>query len=81
MSKPESDTAIRALKSVRSLSGHDARCHVCWEAIYTLWIDRDDDPAGRCMHGHKQAHECPEAMARARTAGQMAKLRAQGLIK
>jgi len=74
-------TAVRTLPPRRSLSGHDANCHVCWEPVYALWIDKSDDPAGRCMHGHATAHACPEAMSRARLTGQLAKLRAEGVIR
>ncbi len=75
---PDQKTTTRSIPHRRSLSGHDAYCHVCWEPVYALWIDKSDDPAGECMHGHAKAHACPEAMSRAQFAGRMAKLRAEG---
>ncbi|MHB8284370.1 MAG: hypothetical protein ACYDD1_06810 [Caulobacteraceae bacterium] len=50
---------------MKTLNGKfDARCHVCWNAIYRLWIS-EEDPAGKCHFGHRKAPECPDAMARA----------------
>ena len=54
--------------------GFDAYCHVCWNPVYALWIDATDDPAGKCPMGHAKATDCPDAMGRAKFAGQMAKL-------
>lgn len=64
---------IPALPARRSLSGHDAYCHVCWSAVYLLWIDKNDDPAGRCIHGCARATDCEEAMSRARLRAALAK--------
>lgn len=69
-----------ALQPVKTLSGFDARCHVCWNAVYVLWID-DTDPAGKCPLGHKAAHQCPDAMNRAQDAASIIKLKQQGLIR
>jgi hypothetical protein len=70
-----------ALKSVKTLNGKfDARCHVCWNAVYVLWID-EQDPAGKCPLGHIAAHRCPDAMNRARDAATIIKLKQQGLIR
>jgi hypothetical protein len=77
------DTAFpsQALKPVKTLNGKfDARCHVCWNAVYTLWID-GQDPAGRCPFGHSAAHNCPDAMNRAQDAAGLIKLKQQGLIR
>jgi hypothetical protein len=65
----------------RTLNGKfDAYCRVCWNAVYALWID-DEDPAGRCPFGHGKATDCPDAMAAARNAATIAKLRRDGLIR
>lgn len=58
----------------------DAYCRVCWNAVYVLWVD-DEDPAGKCMRGHKHAHECEDAMSRAQLQAVLAKLRKDGVIK
>jgi len=68
-----------SLKPVKTLSGFDARCHVCWNAVYTLWID--GDPQGKCPLGHTAAHQCSDAMNRATDAAAFIKLRQQGLVK
>jgi hypothetical protein len=70
-----------ALKPVKTLNGKfDARCHVCWNAVYVLWID-DQDPAGKCPFGHGAAHHCRDAMNRAQDAASFIKLKQQGLIR
>ena len=59
--------AIQAetLPPQKTLNGlFDAYCHVCWEPIYCLWVDRETDPAGKCAWGHTQATGCQEAMNR-----------------
>ena len=48
----------------QTLKGHgdySAYCKVCWRAVYSLWVD-DDPPDGACLHGHAEAHECPDAV-------------------
>ena len=68
---------METLKPVKTLSGlHDARCHVCWNAVYVLWIDKSD-PAGKCPLGHTKAHDCPDAMGRAQDAAPLLKLKRQ----
>jgi hypothetical protein len=76
----DNQTTARTLSPLQSLSGHDAYCHVCWEPIYRLWIDKENDPAGQCIHGAAAAHSCPEAMARAANSAGIAKLKAAGVI-
>lgn len=56
---------IREITPRKSLSGHDAYCHVCWEPFYSMWIDRVNAPSGECLFGHKAAHDCPQAMSAA----------------
>ena len=64
----------------KTLNGKfDAYCHVCWNAVYVLWVS-DEDPAGECVNGCKAATDCPEAMGRARLQAQLAKLRAEGIL-
>ena|SRR5581483_7254489 len=73
-------TAVGELRPAKTLNGKfDAHCRVCWNAVYVLWVG-EDDPAGECPFGHKRADECPDAMARAKLQGQLAKLRKDGLI-
>ena len=68
------------LKLLKTLNRKfDARCHVCWNAVYTLWID-DCDPAGKCPLGHTLAHLCPDAMNRAQDAACLMKAKKQAGI-
>jgi len=72
---------IPTLKPLKTLNRKfDARCHVCWNAVYMLWID-EQDPAGKCPLGHTAAHLCPDAIGRAQTTAGFLKLKQQGLIK
>jgi hypothetical protein len=64
---------IDALPPHQSLSGHDAYCHVCWEPVYTLWVD-SEDPKGVCPFGETKATECAFAMNRARLAADIRKM-------
>lgn len=60
---------MNALPDVRSAKDHgpfSGYCHVCWNAVYVLWIS-DEPPGGVCQFGYKRADECPDAMGRART--------------
>lgn len=73
-------TEIRALPPRRTINGlFDAYCHVCWNAVYVLWVDKED-PAGACIFGHKRADACPEAMGRAQLQATLAKLRRDGIL-
>jgi hypothetical protein len=57
----------------KTLNGKfDAYCHVCWQAIYGLWID-DVDPAGACIEGASKISDCRQASSWERTKGEMLK--------
>jgi len=69
-----------ALPERKTLNGKfSAYCRVCWNPVYVLWID-DEDHEGKCQFGHIRAHECPDALERARTAATVQKLKAAGLV-
>lgn len=72
------DGEVKTLEPRRTLTGKfDAYCRICWNPVYVLWIDDDDDPRGRCAFGdHKKATDCPDAMNRARLWASVAKSRA-----
>lgn len=61
------------LPPLKSLSGHDAYCHVCWEDFYALWVDKSPPPNHECAMGAASALECPNAMGRARSRAFFAK--------
>ena len=57
---------VRNIAPRRTLNGKfDARCRLCGEAIYVLWIS-DEDPEGRCVEGAAVVTECCQAMSVAR---------------
>lgn len=64
----------------RTLNGlFDAYCRVCWNAVYVLWVGKDD-PCGKCIFGHARAEDCPDAMGRAQLQATLAKLRRDGVL-
>jgi hypothetical protein len=72
---------MKRLKPMKTLNGkYDARCHVCWNPVFVLWVD-EQDPAGKCPFGHTKATDCPDAMNRAKDAAGIIKLKQQGLLR
>lgn len=67
---------IPELPPLKSLSGHDAYCKVCWEPVYRLWADKQDH-GGVCPFGATQAHECRNAMNAARNTAMIREMMAQ----
>jgi hypothetical protein len=55
---------------------YSAYCKVCWQAQYLLWIDRNDDPKGECLDGHKDPTKCYAATAMHEHMATVAKARA-----
>ena len=53
---------------------HSSYCKACWYPVYSMWIDTDDH-LGECPQGHSAAHECPEAMGRAKFSADLQKAR------
>jgi hypothetical protein len=73
-------TQAETLPPRRTLNNlFDGYCKVCWNPVYVMWVDKTD-PAGECMFGHKAAHECPEAMGRAKLQATMERLRSEGVL-
>lgn len=59
----------------RTLKDHgpySAYCKVCWRAVYSLWID-EASPEGRCIDGHSQASDCPDALSQAEFSAKLAR--------
>jgi hypothetical protein len=56
----------------------DAYCHVCWNAVYCLWVDKVPPEHDKCAFGDHTALTCPDATARARTAAWVAKMIREG---
>ena len=70
---------IRSLPQRKTFKGHDAYCHICWNAVYVLWVS-DEDPMGKCPHGHSRARDCPDAQARDGLSAFFAQCRRDGLL-
>ncbi len=71
---------METLPPLKSLSGHDAYCHVCWEPVYRFWTVKEAPDYTRCPVGSYTAQTCPNAVGAARTKAMFADLRAQGLL-
>ncbi len=50
-----------------------AYCKVCWNAVYILWLDRENDPNGECPNGCVNPEKCGDANAAAFNKGQVAR--------
>lgn len=68
--------AIPDHRSMRDYGPYSAYCKVCWNAIYTLWVDTVPPP-GTCMFGHTKASDCPDALGRAETTRRIQEARAR----
>lgn len=62
-------------RSLRDHGPYSAYCKVCWNAVYTLWIDSEPHD-GVCIHGCANASDCPDARGRAETAAAILKFKA-----
>ena len=68
-----------ALPPLKSLSGHDGYCHVCWNDVYRFWVAKESPDYDRCPMGDFTAQTCPDATGRARNVAMIAQLKADGL--
>lgn len=67
------------LQPLKSPSGHDAYCHVCWEPVYRFWADKRSPDYSRCGVGDFTAQTCPHATGPARQKAAIARLKEAGL--
>jgi len=51
---------------------YSAYCKVCWQAIYSLWIEAEDH-GGVCPFGAKQIGDCAQASSWERMKGEIKK--------
>lgn len=72
---------IRDFRSAHDHGPYSAYCQVCWNPVYTLWIDKESH-GGRCMFGETCASRCPDALGRAVTTRNLmaAKAASKGLV-
>jgi len=68
---------MKEIPNKQTLKGHgdySAYCKVCWRAVYSLWVD-DEPPPGTCLHGHAEAHKCPDAVGVAKSTARIRRAR------
>ncbi len=70
---------IRELPPLKSLSGHDAYCHVCWLPTFRFWIVPEAPDYTRCGIGDFDAQSCPNSRADTNFKKMVADLKQQGL--
>lgn len=70
---------MEQLQPLKSPSGHDAYCHVCWEPVYRFWVDKRSPDYSRCGVGEFTAQTCPNATGPARQKAAVARLKEAGL--
>lgn len=71
---------METLKPLKSPSGHDAYCHVCWEPTYRFWVDKEAPDYTKCGVGDYTAQTCPNAVGAARQKAAFQRLRDEGLL-
>lgn len=69
---------MEAIAPLKSPSGHDAYCHVCWEPVYRFWVAKESPDHSRCPVGDYTAQTCPNATGPARQRAAIARLKAEG---
>lgn len=68
------------LPELKSPSGHNAYCGVCWEPTFLFWCDRKHAPDyTRCGVGDYTAQTCPSATGAARQKAAIQRLKDAGL--
>lgn len=70
---------METLEPLRSPSGHDAYCHVCWGPVYRFWVAKESPDYARCGIGDFTAQTCPNSTGPARQKAAIARLKASGL--
>lgn len=70
---------MEELAPLKSPSGHDAYCHVCWEPVYRFWAAKVSPDHSRCGIGDFSAQTCPNATGPVRLRADIARLKAEGL--
>jgi len=72
---------IPSLPERKTFKGHDAYCHLCWNAVYVMWIDEEPPDYEKCPFGDHDAVSCPDAQSRAGLRAFLAKCERDGLLK
>lgn len=70
---------METLPPLKSPSGHDAYCHVCWEPTFHFWCAKEAPDYTRCGVGDYTAQTCPNALATARQKAAIQRLKDAGL--
>lgn len=69
---------METLQPLKSPSGHDGYCHVCWEPTYRFWIAKDAPDYTKCGVGDYTAQTCPNAVGSARQKAAIQRLKDEG---
>ena len=72
-------TTFDVLPPLKSPSGHDGYCHVCWNDVYRFWVAKESPDYDRCPMGDFTAQTCPDATGRARNVAMIQQLKDDGL--
>ena len=68
---------IRDIRDIRAISlmhiPHSAYCKVCWQAVYSGWVDRTNHE-GACPFGALKIEECKQASDWEQLRGEVRKL-------
>lgn len=68
------------LPTLMTLNGKfSAYCGLCWEPVFSLWVDRETPDYNACAFGPYTAQTCPQATTAAKRAVLSAHLRSEGL--
>lgn len=70
---------METLPPLKSPSGHDAYCHVCWEPTFRFWCAAESPDYTRCGIGDYTAQTCPNATSAARQKAAVRRLKDAGL--
>lgn len=70
---------METLKPLKSPSGHNAYCHVCWEPTFRFWCAKESPDYSRCGIGDYTAQTCPNATGAARQKAAIQRLKDAGL--
>lgn len=71
---------VPSLREQKTLCGHDAHCHICWNPVFVLWADVEAPNYSKCPYGDHDALTCPDANARAKSMSIRSQLRRDGLL-
>lgn len=71
---------MSTLPPIRTLCGrYSAYCGICWEPVYSLWVDSTPPEYEACPFGPYTAQTCPQSLVAAKRAKLSAELERRGM--